>query len=86
MSRSMFLQLDLEAVCSLAKVSPHNVMFHDMIRGQCNRPLWSVLKKKKKKRKTGKETKKNQKEQLKFNYEKYRQKLALQTSLIILCL
>ena len=72
MSLSMFLQLDLEAVCSLAKVSPHNVMFHDMTRRHCNRPLRSVQQKKTIKQK--------------FNYEKYRQKLALGTCLTILCL
>ena len=77
MSRSSFFQLDREAFCSLAKVSPHNVMFYDMIRGQCDRLLCSVEKQKQKK-KTKKQ--KKEKEQLKFNYEKYKQKLALGTS------
>ena len=62
MSLSMFFQLDLEAVCSLAKVSPHNVMFYDMTRRHCNRLLRSVQKKNKqtKKEKKGKETNKRE--------------------------
>ena len=76
MSRSMCFQLDHEAFFTLAKVGPHNVMFYDMIRGQSDRLLCSVQKKKckrKKERKKGKETKR--KERLKFNYEKYGQNL-----------
>ena len=57
MSRSMFFQLDSKAFCTLAKVSPHNVMFYDMIRGQCDRLLCSVEKQKQKKK-----TKKQKKE------------------------
>ena len=51
MSRSLFFQLDHETFCSLAKVGPHNVMFNDMIRGQCDELLCSVQKKKKEKEK-----------------------------------
>ena len=57
MSRSMLFQLDCKAVCSLAKVSPYNVMFYDMTRGQCDRLLRSVQKKREKK---GKETDKRE--------------------------
>ena len=67
MSRSMFFQLDHEAFFTLAKVGPHNVMFYDMIRGQYDRLLCSVKKKKskekckrEKKRKKGKETNKTE--------------------------
>ena len=83
MSRSLFFQLDREAFCALAKVGPHNVMFYDMIRGQCDRRLCSVQKNKNKAKKKRKERAKKQtkeKEQLKFNDEKYKQKLALGTS------
>ena len=79
MSRSLSVQLDREAFCSLAKVGPHNVMFYDMIRGQYDRLLCSVQKQSKKQKKRAKKQTK-EKEQLKFNYEKYKQKLALGTS------
>ena len=82
MSRSLSFQLDREAFCSLAKVGPRNVVFYDMIRGQYDRLLCSVQKTKTKNEKKGKKQTK-EREQLKFNYEKYRQNLALGT---ILCL
>ena len=44
----MCFQLDHEALFTLAKVGPHNLMFYDMIRGQCDRLLCSVQKKKNK--------------------------------------
>ena len=47
----MFFQLDHEAFFTLAKIGPHNVMFYDMIRGQCDRLLCSVQKKEKKRKK-----------------------------------
>ena len=50
MSLSMFFQLDCEAFCRLAKVSPHNVMLYDMTRGQFERLLCSVQNKKKRKK------------------------------------
>ena len=65
----MCFQLDHEAFFTLAKVGPHNLMFYDMIRGQYDRLLCSVQKKKKKrqekckrekKRKKGKETNKTE--------------------------
>ena len=79
MSRSLFFQLDREAFCTLAEVGPHNVMFYDMIRGQYDRLLCSVQKQNKKQKKRAKKQTK-EKEQLKFNYEKYKQKLAVGTS------
>ena len=84
MSRSMFFQLDCEAFCTFAKVSSHNLMFYDMIWGQCNRFLRSMPKKEERKKKKRKQTK--EKEQLKFNHEKHRQNLALRTPITILCL
>ena len=87
MSRSMFFQLDCEAFCTFAKVSSHNLMFYDMIWRQCNRFLCSMSKKKRKKEKKGQGNKqKREKEQLKFNHEKHRQNLALQTPITILFL
>ena len=77
MSRSLSIQLNREAFCSLAKVGPRNVMFYDMIRGHCDRLLCSVQKTKTKKE--NKETNRR-KEQSKFTYEKYKQKLALGAS------
>ena len=59
MSRSMCFQLDHEAFFTLAKVGPHNLMFYDMIRGQYDRLVCSVQKKKERKdKKNVKERKK----------------------------
>ena len=68
----MFFQLDSEAFCTLAKVSPHNVMFYDMIRGQCTRLLWSVLKKKEKK--NGQRNKKKRERTIKIQLRKIQTK------------
>ena len=71
----MFFQLDHEAFFTLAKVGPDNVMFYDMIRGQYDRLLCSVQKKKKKKKNVKKKKEQRakkqikQKEQLKFNHK-----------------
>ena len=47
MSHSNFFQLNLHAVFVI-KVGPHNTMFYDVVRRQCDQLLCSVRKKKKK--------------------------------------